>query len=270
MAIIWNEDFTKVVPDGAAGNQAQRGIFFDDDRGIIRRLTEAEGHDVSYNPEVEETNPIGQEAPEDLIRSYRDTFGKDIIIKKGASNYEFFNNWLELRPTGDNAKLKVYMVDFMREEVGAGHTKYLAYSFFATCTVESGNYTDGRLTVNFSQAGDRITGIMERTDSSTTDDPSTFVYGFTSANNITISQITASETAVSVRVGIEKWVKISFSPLGCPYDFTVASSDEDICRVERRRQSVIIRGRDAGTATITVTSVADVTKTLTINVAVGA
>jgi len=80
MTGIWNVDFTKVVPDGAAGNQAQYGIFYDDDQGNVVRLVEAEGHEVSYNPESVDTNPIGQEASGSLVRSYRVTFGKDIII----------------------------------------------------------------------------------------------------------------------------------------------------------------------------------------------
>jgi hypothetical protein len=269
MSGIWNEDFTKIVQAGAAGNQAQRGVFYDDDQGVVRRLTEAEGHEVSYNPEIAETNPIGQEAPEDLVRTYRETFGKDIIIKKGASNYEFFKNWLDLRPTGDNAKLKIYMVDFMEEEAGAKHNKYIAYSYMATCTVDSGNYTDGRLTVNFSQAGDRVTGIMQRIDTSISDDPSTFVYGFTPSKNINITSIKTSDESVTVSVGGEKWVKISFSPLGCPHDFIVSSSDESICTVERRRQSVIIRGCKDGSAVVTVTSTSDALAVAEINVTAG-
>jgi len=126
MGQIWNADFTKTVPEGAAGNQAQKGIFFDDDKGITQRLTEAEGHEIGYNPESVERNPIGQEAPSTEIRSYNLTIDKDIIVKKGAPNYEFFAQFMRLRPTGDNAKMRIYLVDFRIEEVGANHNKYYA------------------------------------------------------------------------------------------------------------------------------------------------
>jgi hypothetical protein len=255
MAGIYNINFKEVVTEGASGNQAYKGLFFRDQRGIIRRLTEAEGHEISYNPETVERNPIGQKSPEDEIRSYRDTFGKDIIIKKGAPNYEFFKNFLNLRPTGNNARLDVFIVDFMDEEIGANHNRYLSYTYSATCTVESGNYTDGTLTVNFSQAGDPTWGVMGRTDTSVSDDPETFVYGFTPSSQIPITSIDVSENTIALeRVGDEKWVEVSFSPMGCPYDFLVESDDENIAQAERRRQSVIIRARGTGTATVTVSS----------------
>jgi hypothetical protein len=270
MGKTWNADFTKTVPVGAAGNQAQRGIFYGDGRGRIRRLTEAEGHEVSYNPETQETNPIGQEAPETLVRSFNESFGKDIIIKKGALNYEFFNEWLKLRPTGDNAKLEVFMVDFMEEELGTDHNKYLAYSYLATCTVESGNYTDGRLTVNFTQAGDRTTGIIYRTDTSTSDDELDYVYEFKPSTKIGVANINVSDAEIEMEAGQERKVEVSFSPLGAPFDFTseevVPAGDEPCLRVSRERQSVVIRALRAGTVTITVQSTADITKTAEIEV----
>jgi uncharacterized protein YjdB len=272
MGKTWNADFTKVVPVGAAGNQAQKGIFYEDARGRIRRLTEAEGHEVSYNPETEETNPIGQEASETLVRSFNESFAKDIIIKKGALNHEFFKEWLNLRPTGDNAKLKIYMVDFTEEELGTAHNKYLAYSYLATCTVESGNYTDGRLTVNFTQAGDRTTGIIFRTDDSTSDDELDYVYEFKPSTKIGVTNINLSSTALEMEAGQERKIEVSFSPLGAPFDFTadedVPAGEEPYLRVSRERQSVVIRALRAGTATITVQSMADVTKTEMIEVTV--
>ena len=256
----WNVDFNKVVPDGAAGHQAMLGIFFDDDRGEVQRLVEAEGNEISYNPETEEMNLIGQEAPETLVRTYNLSFDKDIRIRKGKMNYEFFANFARLRPSGENAKLRVYLVDFRLEEVGTDHNKYYAESMNVTCTVNTANETEGTLSVSFSQAGDFTTGIMQRTDSSTSDDPSTFEYGFTPSSRIAITNLVTSMDTVEIPAGESAVVAVSFSPLAAPFDFSIESSNEDIVRVERRRQSVIIRGRETGSADVTITSTADATK----------
>jgi len=268
MSEIWNADFTKTVPDGAAGNQAHLGIFYDDDKGITRRLTEAEGHERSLNPETVERNPIGQEAPSDEIKSYRITFDKDIIIKKGAPNYEYFAMLARLRPTGNNAKQRIYLVDFRKEELGAVHNKYYAEMMMVTITINTINETDGILSVSFSQDGDYTIGVMGRTDNSTSDDESTFTYGFTSSRQIAITGITASKETVTVPVGGTARVAVSFSPLGCPYDFTVKSDDESKAVASRWNQSIDIRGRGAGTATITVTSTSDPTAETEIEVTV--
>ena len=257
MGQIWNADFTKIVPKGAAGNQAHKGIFFVDDKGIIQRLTEAEGHEIGYNPESVERNPIGQEAASTEIRSYNLTIDKDIIVKKGALNYEFFAQFMRLRPTGDNAKMRIYLVDFRIEEVGEKHNKYYAETMMATVTVNSINETDGILSVNFAQDGDYTIGVMGRTDNSTSDDESTFTYGFTSSRKITVTGITTSKETVAIPVGGRARVAVSFSPLGCPYDFTVQSDHVSIAAVSRWNQSIDIKGRGAGTATITVTSTSD-------------
>ncbi|MCL2879044.1 MAG: hypothetical protein FWF29_02250 [Treponema sp.] len=269
MAGIYNVNFKEVVPEGSPGNQAYKGLFFQDQRGIVRRMTEAEGHEIAYNPETVERNPIGQKAKEDEVRSYRDTFGKNVIIKKGAPNYEFFKNYHNQRPTGNNARIKIFVVDFMDEEIGTEHNKYLAYSYDATCTVDSGNYTDGTLTVNFSQAGDPVWGVMGRSDASTSEDPETFVYEFTPSTKIPIGSIDTSFESVEIKAGEEAWVEVSFSPMGCPYDFIASSSDEGIVAVERRRQSVILRGQKTGTAIVTVTSTVDSASEAEIEVTVG-
>jgi len=259
---VWNEDFSEVVPAGKLGTQAQKGIFFDDFRGIIRRLTEAEGHEIGYNPEIAERNPIGQEGAEEEVRTYRDTFGKDIMIRKGAPNYEFFNRFLEQRPTGDNAKIKVYIVDFMKEEVGANHNRYLTYSYMVTCTVDSGNYTDGTLTVNFSQAGGRTLGTIGRIDTASDTE---YTYGFTPSSEIVITSINLSDKAdsagIEVARGKERRILVEFAPLGSEQEFLYESDDEDVCTVSRKLQSLIITGKGAGTANVTVTS----TKTSSVN-----
>ena len=255
---IWNEDFTEVVENGKSATQAQKGIFFEDSRGRIRRLTEAEGHDISYNPETVERNFIAHEEPEDEVRTYRDTFGKDIAIRKGAPNYEFFNSYLEQRPTGDNAKLRAYIVDFMKEEVGANHNRYLAYSYMVTCTVDSGNYTDGTLTVNFSQAGGRTIGTMGRID---TDSDAEFIYGFTPSSEIVIDDVVISDEAVedgiTVARGKERRVTVEFTPLGSEQGFLYTSDTPNVCAVSRNLQSLVITGKSAGKANVTVTSTKD-------------
>jgi len=216
-----------------------------------------------------ERNPIGQEAPATEIRSYHMTLDKDIIIKKGADNYEFFASLKRLRPTGDNAKLEVYLVDFRIEEIGADHNKYYTEKMSMTVTINSVNETDGILSVNFAQDGDYTTGVMSRTDDGTSDEEYTFTYGFTSSRNIPVTEIALSQKNVTVPEGGTARVAVSFSPLGCPYDFTVKSGDEDVARVNRWNQSVDISGRRKGTAEITITSSADLTKTAVINVVVG-
>jgi putative transposon-encoded protein len=265
---IWNSGFDKVVKDGAAGNQAQKGIFFEDDRGIIQRLTEAEGNEESLNPETVERNPIGQEAPSTEIRSYNSTFDKDIIVKKGAPNYEFFAMMKRLRPTGNNAKIRVYLVDFRIEEIGTSHNKYYAEAMNMTVTVNSVNETDGILSVNFAQDGDYSIGVMGRTDTSTSDDESTYTYGFTSSKQISIGDIETSKEEVAVKVGNSARVAVSFSPLGCPYDFTVKSGDDSIASVGRWNQSVDIKGKKIGTTTVTVTSTEDLAAEAEIEVTV--
>jgi len=267
--MIWNVDFTKTVPVGAAGNQAQFGIFFDDDKGIIQRLTEAEGHEVNYTPESVDRNPIGQEAPTAEIRSYNLVIDKDIIIKKGAPNYEFFAQMKRLRPTGDNAKLPVYLVDFRMEETGGKHNKYYTEKMDMTITINSVNETEGILSVNFTQDGDFVTGIMKRTDSGDSEDESTYTYGFTPSRWIPPATIAASADKVEVAVGETARAAVSFSPLGCPFDFTVESGDKTKAVVSKWNQSVDIKGRAVGETTVTVTSTFDPEVKKVINVRVG-
>lgn len=258
----WNPDFSKRVEDGDAGKQSQLGLFYENEKGNIVRLVEAEGHEIAYNPEVATRNLIGNEAESEEVRSYRVTFGKDIIIMKGAPNYEFFATWRRGRYTGNNAKLRVYLVDFRIDEPDAPHFKYYTESMNVTCTVESANETDGLLTVNFSQDGDHTVGVMRRTDSSTSDDISTFTYGFISSNMIEVTGISISDNiGATLELGINETAKavINFAPLGSNQNFKVDSSAPTVARVSRERQSVIITGVSVGTADIIITSVADPT-----------
>jgi len=282
----WNAGFDKAVPDGAAGNQAQLGIFFDDYKGVIQRLTEAEGHERGFNPDTVERNPIGQEAKTTEIRAYSLSFDKDMIIKKGAPNYEHFASLARLRPTGDNAKMRIYLVDFRMSEKGDGHFRYYAEMMTTTVTINTINETDGTLSVNFTQDGDYTIGVMERTDSSISEDESTYTYGFTPSRLIAITGITTSVDEIKTEddgagnivskvvgkvefpVGGGARVAVSFSPLGCPYDFSVKSADESKAVVTRWNQSIDIKGRAVGDTTVTVTSTADPTVTAEIKVTV--
>lgn len=269
----WNPGFNKRVEDGDPGNQAQFGLFYENERNIIERIVNAEGHEVAYNPETVERNLIGNKAPSDEIRSYRVTFGKDIIIMKGEKNYEFFAKFRRGRYTGNNAKLRVYLVDFRIDEAGTPHFNYYTEAMTVTCTVESANETDGTLTVNFSQDGDHTVGVMTRTDNSVSEDQDTYTYGFTPYTHIAIKEINISDNAISgveVPVNENKAYVINFAPLGSNQNFTQTSSDESIVKVSRLRQSLVISGRGEGTATVTVTSISDPTISANIEVKVGA
>jgi len=266
---IWNQNFKEVVPAGTKGNQSQRGIFYEDNRKRIRRLTSAEGHEIAKNPDTVETNPIGQASPATEVRGYNDTFTKDIMIKKDDDDYEFFNNWDENKPTGDNAKLRVYVVDFMKEEIGEIHNRYFATSYMATVTVDAANYTDGTLSVGFVQDGDSMKGIMQRTDSNISDSLVAITYGFIPTTQIAITEMKVSDEVIEIPVGGEARVAVSFSPLGCPFDFIPESSDPDIVTVKRWQQSVDITGLKAGAVTVILTSAADKNTKVLIEVKVG-
>jgi hypothetical protein len=265
----WNVAFDKRLENGAEGKQAHFGLFYFDDRGRLRRMTEAEGHEVAHNPETEERNPIGQESPSTAVRGYNDSFGKDVPITKGSPSWGYYSNFANLRPTGNNALIKIVHAHFMVEEEGDPHYNYLAYSYMAICTVDTSNYTEGTLAVNFTQDGDRVMGIIKRVDNQPDDgDPDLFEYEFVPSSKINVTRLDVSDEGIELGVGEEKWVETSFSPLGCPSDFNQASGNSAVCVVERRRQSVIIRGRGAGTTTVTVTSAKDPAKKAEIAVTV--
>jgi len=268
MSTPWNMGFDKIVKDGDAGNQAQLGIFYDTDRGTIKRMGEAEGHELAFNPETVERNLIWQEAPSDEVRSYRYTFDKEFLIKKGGYNYEDFDKFRKGRFTGDNAKMRVYIVDFRQEEAGSPHYNYYTEVMTVTVTVETANETDGTLSVSFSQAGDTGIGVMTRTDNSTSEDWTIYTYGFTPSQQIPVTTINSSlgnDTTVFLHSGEEKWVEIELKPLGCPIDFEYKSDDEGVCIVTRTRQSAVIKARGSGDATVTITA-GTITKEIEVSV----
>jgi uncharacterized protein YjdB len=63
-----------------------------------------------------------------------------------------------------------------------------------------------------------------------------------------------SNDDVTLQAGTEAAVEVKLAPLGSPLGFLAASSDISTCTVEIVRNSVVIRGVAAGTATVTVTS----------------
>jgi len=257
---IWNGKFTEDLPDGTAGNEAYMGLFFKNDYGQYRRITQAVGHEVSNNPEKETVKKIAMLAAQDVVKNYREEFSKDFEIEKGDPEYEFFDEYSRLRPTGKNAIIPVLMVDFMKSEKipNSNHKRYLSYAYNATVTVDTRNYTDGKLTVSFVQASDPVFGIAQLISEDEE------IPEFIPSTEINITEITLKKDGipleddpVTVKKGKELWLRVAFSPLGCPYDFEVSSSDLSICKVERRRQSVVITGVKSGDAVITVMSASD-------------
>jgi hypothetical protein len=261
---FWNKDFTETVPGGAPGNQAYFGIFYRNARWRFERLTQAEGNEVSKNPETATVNLIGQMTAKDVVKSYREELTKEVVIEKGEPNYEFFKKFERRGYTGNHAVLDMLMVDFMETEdiPASAHKKYLAYSYRATVTVDSVTYTDGKLSVKFSQASDPVFGTAHLEDE-TGEHPV-----FTPGKNIPVASVALSASELEVFAGEETGAEVSFSPLGCPYDFTVEVSPEGVCAAERVRDSVRISGLAEGTAVITVKSGAYPTITASIDVTV--
>ena len=266
MSDVFNEIFQEIIPDGAPGNQAYRGIFYRNRQGLFRRLHQAEGHEIAKNAEVDTRNTIGMTQPRDVIRSYRETFDKHILITKGEENHEFFNDFNTNEYKGKNAELDMLMIDFMvstprNKTTGDRVQIYKAYAYTCTVTVTTVNNTDATLSISFGQAGNRMSGTATYDD-----DTKTAV--FTPSNDITISTIVLSDNELDLAVGEEKWVSVDFEPFGAPDVFTQSSSDTDICTAEAKRGSVIVTGVGSGTATVTVKDAATEAITATIEVIV--
>jgi len=260
---VFNQEFSEIIPDGASGNQAYFGIFYQDRRGLFKRLTQAEGNEVANNPETVERNTIGMTSSKTEVRSFSEQLSKNILIEKGDPNYKFFKEFDDNKWTGRNAMLRMLFVDFMENEPdGNGKQKYKAYSYSATVSVTTRNYTDGTISVDFNQGSERNDGVAEY-------DPDTQSAVFTPSSDVTVTGITLSENSVTIAEDEEKWVSVDFAPLGSAGTFEVENSDPEICTVEKRRTSVVITGKVEGNATITVTSANNPSVTGIIQVAVG-
>jgi len=259
---VFNQEFNEIIPDGASGNQAYFGIFYQDRRGLFKRLTQAEGNEVANNPETVERNTIGMTSAKTEVRSFSEQLSKNILIEKGDSNYKFFKEFDDNKWTGRNAMLRMLFVDFMENEpAGNGKQRYKAYSYNTTVSVTTRNYTDGTISVDFNQGSERVTGVADY-------DSDTESAVFTSSSDITVGSINLSDTTLTITEGEEKWVSVDFEPLGSSGAFEFANSDPEICTVEKRRASLVITGKLEGSATITITSSNNALITETIQVIV--
>jgi hypothetical protein len=251
----WNPRGDEKIAAGTAGNQAHFPIFYRNARGNLVRLTEAEGHTVNKNPDTEDKNTIGLLAPKQIVKSYRDTFDKNIIITHEPddpdSNYEFFAEFGRRGYTGKNAIVEMVMGDFGYHEPDAGSTKDVVYAerMNMTVTVTSSDFTAGTLTVAFSQAGDKEYGVLKFVDDS--------VYPvFVPSSGRPVTAVVPSNDDVALAAGAEIAVEVKLTPLGSPLGFLAVSDTPSKCTVEIIRNSVVIKGIAAGTATVTLTSVA--------------
>ncbi|MDR1410805.1 MAG: hypothetical protein LBI91_01210 [Spirochaetaceae bacterium] len=265
----WNPRGEEKLAAGTAGNQAHFPIFYRNARGNLVRLTEAEGHTVNKNPETEDKNTIGLLAAKTVVKSYRDTFDKAIIITHDPgdpdSNYEFFAGFGRRGYTGKNAVVEVVTGDFGYHEPDTGGTKDVIYAekMNMTVAVSSSDFTAGTLSVSFSQAGDKEYGVLRFEGDS--------VYPvFVPSSQRAVTAVVPSNDDVGVRAGGEASVEIKIAPLGSPLGFLAESDNPGACTAEIIRNSVIIRGIAAGTATVTVASADNASKTAEIEVTVSA
>jgi hypothetical protein len=249
----WNKYGEEKLAAGKAGNQAHFPIYYVNGRGDLVRLTEAEGHTVNKNPETEDKNTIGLLAAKTIVKSYKDTFDKAILITHDPndpdSNYEFYADIGRRGATGNDAIVSVILGDFGHHEPDISGTKDVVYAerMNMTVTVTSADYTAGTLAVSFSQAGDKEYGILRFVGDS--------IYPeFVPASARPVTGVVVSNDDVTVKIGAEAWVEVKLAPLGCPLDILAVSDDPTKCTVEIIRQSVKIRGVAAGTATVTVSS----------------
>ena len=249
----WNPRGEEKIAAGTAGNQAHFPIFYRNARGDLVRLTEAEGHTVNKNPETADKNTIGLLAAKTVVKSYRDTFDKAIIITHDPndpdSNYEFFAEFGRRGYTGKNAVVEVIMGDFGYHEPDTTSAKDVVYAerMNMTVTVSSADFTAWTLSVSFSQAGDKEYGVLKFEGDS--------VYPvFVPSSKRPNTAIVPSNDDVNVKIGAEAAVEVKLVPLGSPLGFLAASDDPGKCTVEIVRNSVVIKGIAAGSTTVTLTS----------------
>jgi hypothetical protein len=265
----WNPRGEEKIAAGTAGNQAHFPIFYRNARGDLARLTEAEGHTVNKNPETQDKNTIGLLAAKTVVKSYRDTFDKAIIITHDPgdpdSNYEFFAEFGRRGYTGKNAVVEVILGDFGYHEPDTGGTKDVVYAerMNMTVTVTSADFTAGTLAVSFSQAGDKEYGVLRFAGDSVHPE-------FVPSSKRPNTAIVPSNDDVALKAGAEATVEVKLAPLGSPLGFLAVSDDTTKCAVEIVRNSVVIRGIAAGTAAVTLTSASTSTVTAEIEVTVTA
>ena len=252
----FNQMFDELIPEGAEGNQAYFGLFFRNRVGLFRRITQAEGNEVAYNPETQTRNLIGNTGPSESVRRYQIQFSKNLLIRKGDEEYEFFNRYREKLPTGTNAQLPMMLVDFMKEIPGTnGRFNYKAFALTVTCTVGTANNTDGILDISFGQTSDVVHGIASSDDFDDVNQHPVFI----PSARIPIEKMILSKEAVSLLPGEEAWVSVDFEPMGCPDTFEIVRTgsdrhDESICGVRLQLDSVVITARENGTTSVKIRS----------------
>jgi len=269
----FNRLFDTRVPEGADGNQAHYGLFVRDREGRFMRITQAEGNEISYNPETETRSLIGNESPSETVRRYQIQISKGLLIRKGDREYEFFNRFRERLPTGANARLSMMLADFRQETPGKlpGRFNYRAFAFAVTATVNTANETDGVLDVSLGQASDVTRGIASSDGFEGTDAYPVFV----PASDIPVEVMRVGKTSAALKPGGEAWIPVDFEPLGCDDSFEIVRSgsdahDERVCLAAIRLDSVVITARAVGTTSVKVRSTADPSKSQTIAVTVTA
>jgi len=259
---IFNRLFDSQIPEGTEGNPAHYGLFVKNRTGLYMRLTQSEGNEIAYNPETQTRHLIGFEAPSDTIRQYQLNLSKNMLIRKGDPEYEFFNRYAERRPTGTNTHLQMMLVDFRKETAGTGgRFDYLAFEFTATVTINTANHTDGILDIGFGQASDLARGIA----SSAGFDEARQHPAFVPSAKIPIERMALSGEAVTLEQGGEAWITVDFEPLGAPDGFEIVRSgadahDGEICGARLQLDSVVITGLAPGITAVKIRSSADSSK----------
>jgi hypothetical protein len=249
MSDVFNELYDEIVPVGAAGNQAYEGLFYKNRVGKWERITQAEGHEKALNPETEEKNLIAMKNMTTIVRSYTEQFSKSILITKGETNFEFFNEFVERKYTGNNAIVPIMWVDFKKSEpVAGGKQRYKAKVYNCTVTATTANFTEGTIAIDFNQAGNETFGVSEFDGTD---------YTFTRVDIEEIgTSLTAAEmgTGVNLEIKEEKWVAVNISPMGASENFEASVDRPEFCKMEIRRSSIILTGVAGGTAKITISS----------------
>jgi hypothetical protein len=262
------EELQEEVTAGTPGNQALWALYRPNNRGVWERIRHAEGNQVSYEAQTAERNYMDQRQSSTEVTGYKKSLEKTIVIEKGDSDYEYFNDYQIHEYKGKDALLDLLEVDLMHSERGGSALWYIARKTKMTVTVTSLDATEGTLSASFSQYGDTEHGIA----ACLTADPDAPTF----KSEKEIAPVMADIDPVSLKVGETATVPVSFTSFGTRKDrFDVSvSSGADKVKAERLRDSVVVTGLAATAsqtpAAVTVTSVQGGGASKTIAVAVTA
>jgi hypothetical protein len=266
MGKTYNE-LQEEVPAGSPGSQAYWALYRPNNRGVWERIRHAEGNQVTYEPQTTERNFIDQKQPSTEVSGYRKSLDKNIVIEKGDTDYEYFNDYHINEYKGKDALLDILEVDLMHSQRDSTQKLwYIARKTKMTVTVTSLDATAGTVSVSFAQYGDTEYGIAACLTADP-DEPT-----FKSEKDITPVMTAFNPNSVTLAVEESITIPVVFTSFGTRKDqFSVASADTGKVRVERVRDSVVITGLAATTTdvTVTVTSTqsASVTQTIAVEVA---